>query len=386
MTTHDFLTGDQRKIAGIATTVVNVSSKSNWIFFEITLDDGAVGTGEATLHGYEPCVRDCLDRSRLDLTGKSLDDMATLLMPGQPGPSGLVGHAVVSALEQARLDLVAQAAGRPLCALYGQAEVSVPVYANINRGLPARTPDAFAARAADVAAAGFTRIKIAPFDGVTPHAPDGAANEAAVQQGLDRITAVREAIGPDVALMVDCHWRFEPNRALALIDELCAASLCWIECPIAETPDHFPDLARLREVANGAGMKLAGAEMGMGLAAFQPFLALYDVIMPDVKYCGGPAELLRIADAAASQGTRVAPHNPSGPVATAHSVHLAAHPAIDLLELQHNETPLLDTVSTGGWIRPRKGVLTAGERVGLGARINHEVCAAHPWQEVPPPR
>ena len=382
MTAHRFLTGDARLIANIRATVVNVSDKSNWIFVEIEMEDGATGLGEATLHGHEPLVLFCLDQHRAAFHGATLDALANGLSPGRVTPAGLAGHAAISALEQARLDLVGQAAGERLCALYGRAAVSVSAYANINRGLPERTPDAFATRAAEVARAGFDRLKIAPFDGVSPTASDGAANEALVQAGLDRIRAVRAAVGPEIGVMVDCHWRFDPDRAMRLMEEVRGEDLFWIECPISENPAQFVSIA----AANEAGMLLAGAEMGMGLEAFTPFLALYDVIMPDVKYCGGPSELLRIADAAAEARKRVAPHNPSGPVAAVHSIHLAAHPAIDLLELQHDETPLFGTVTCGGDLRVRSGCLSAGAGSGLGLALNRGVCERHPWQQVPPPR
>ncbi|WP_226781209.1 enolase C-terminal domain-like protein [Oceaniglobus trochenteri] len=386
MTDHMHLTGDDRRIGDIRVTVANISEKSNWIFVELVLEDGATGTGEATLHGYEPLVTGWFDTYRPALCGLTLDALAARLTPGKVTPAGLVGHSAISALEQARLDLVAQAAGKPLCALYGRAGAKVPVYANINRGLPDRRPETFAARAAEVAAAGFARIKIAPFDGVAPKAGDGAANEALVQAGMDRIRAVRDAIGGQTGLMVDCHWRFGHDRARALMDELRPSGLYWIECPIAEIPAQFANLADLRKAANHAGMLLAGAEMGMGLEAFAPFIALNDVIMPDVKYCGGPAEMLRIADAAAEHGTRIAPHNPSGPVSAAHSVHLAAHPAIDLLELQHGETPLFDGILSRGHVRPEGGCLSAHTAPGLGSVLDRAVCAVHPWRSVPPPR
>ena len=64
-----------------------------------------------------------------------------------------------------------------------------------------------------------------------------------------------------------------------------------------------------------------------GLEGFRPFLeaGIYDVIMPDVKYAGGLRELLRIGEFAAGLGVACSPHNPSGPIAHAHSLHLSAH-------------------------------------------------------------
>ena len=346
--------GDERSVADIRLVRVGVSAKSNWTFVELELGDGAVGLGEATLHGYEPLLEGFAAICRAALVGRSLADAALWLEPGRARPVGLAAHAVISALEQARCDLEASAAGRPIWAWLGaDAAPSVPLYANLNRGLVSRTPEAFAAQARTALADGFGAVKIAPFDGVTPDAGDGAGNEAALRAGLARIAAVREAIG-DARLLVDCHWRLTAERAHALIGELAEFAPYWLECPIAEQPQHFADLAKLRTGANAGGTLLAGAETAIGLDGFVPYLDLYDVIMPDIKYCGGPAQMIAIADVARERGVRVAPHNPSGPVCHAHSVHASAHPAIDLLELQYGESPPLPDAREGPAARRRR--------------------------------
>ena len=109
-------------------------------------------------------------------------------------------------------------------------------------------------------------------------------------------------------------------------------------------------IKRLRAKANAAGMRLAGAELFIGAAGFKPLLeqGLYDVIMPDVKYAGGLAECLRIAELAARHGCAVSLHNPSGPVCHAHSVHLSAVlEGAERLEYQHGETPSFFAIAPG---------------------------------------
>jgi galactonate dehydratase len=77
-------------------------------------------------------------------------------------------------------------------------------------------------------------------------------------------------------------------------------------------------------------------------------MGLYDVVMPDVKYAGGLAECLRIAELAARHGVAVSLHNPSGPVCHAHSIHLsAALQTEERLEYQHGETPLFFGIAPG---------------------------------------
>jgi galactonate dehydratase len=124
----------------------------------------------------------------------------------------------------------------------------------------------------------------------------------------------------------------------------------WFECPLPETPEHYPAIRRLRAQANAAGLRLAGAETFIGVEGFRPLLerGLYDVVMPDVKYAGGLRECLRIAALAERHGAACSLHNPSGPVCHAHSVHLsAALPGSERLEYQHGETPLFFAIAPG---------------------------------------
>jgi galactonate dehydratase len=71
---------------------------------------------------------------------------------------------------------------------------------------------------------------------------------------------------------------------------------------------------------------MAGGEILFGIPGFAPLCRsrAVNVIMPDVKHCGGLMELVRIAAMAEADGIEVAPHNPSGPVSTAASVHVCA--------------------------------------------------------------
>lgn len=80
------------------------------------------------------------------------------------------------------------------------------------------------------------------------------------ESGIERVYAIREAVGPDIKVMVDCHWRFDETSALELMHELKDARLYWLECPISENPDHYVAIGRLRKKCNAMGMKLAGAE------------------------------------------------------------------------------------------------------------------------------
>ncbi|HEV3009071.1 MAG TPA: mandelate racemase/muconate lactonizing enzyme family protein [Burkholderiales bacterium] len=306
----------------IRALAVQVTPRTTWVFARVTGDDGTTGWGEGTLEGRAAEVSAAIEA-----------------FDGKLGsiPADLAKAAAYSAVEQALWDLKARTAGRPLAELLGGAKrARVPLYANVNRGTTDRSPAGFAARAAEAVALGFDAIKIAPFDN---------RKEAYV-----RIAATADAIAGRAELRIDCHWRFEEAAALEALAECARLGVTWFECPLPETPENFAAIKRLRAKANAAGMRLAGAEQFIGAAGFRPLLeqGLYDVVMPDVKYAGGLAECLRIAELAARHRCAVSLHNPSGPVCHAHSVHLSAVlEGAERLEYQHGETPLFFAIAPG---------------------------------------
>ena len=130
-------------------------------------------------------------------------------------------------------------------------------------------PEGFAASAREALAAGFGAFKIAPFDEIVRGAD---RIPGALGPGLARLAATRAAIGPACELMVDCHWRLDERESEDLIREGEALGLHWIECPIAEEVGTLAALRRLRGLANGRGIRLAGNELGIGRAGFEPYL------------------------------------------------------------------------------------------------------------------
>ena len=194
-------------------------------------------------------------------------------------------------------------------ALGGARRENVPVYANINRRTEVRTPAGSAQSARDALAAGFSALKVAPFDEVSVALCARGEGSAAMQAGLARVAAVRATAGPACRLMVDCHWRFDEATAARLIDAAAEQRVHWIECPLPETHDNLAALVRLRSRANAHGALLAGMENGIGSESFAPCCAAgaYDVMMPDVKYVGGLGEMLRCGRALCAPRCRDVP-------------------------------------------------------------------------------
>ena len=86
------------------------------------------------------------------------------------------------------------------------------------------------------------------------------ADRRAHRAGLDRVFAVRAAVGADCAVMVDCHWRFDVDARDALMRDIAPAAPYWVECLISEHPSRFGAIARLRRLAHEHGIRTAGGE------------------------------------------------------------------------------------------------------------------------------
>lgn len=352
---------------------LRVSPKTVWSFIELVDADGRRGVGEATLGQREPQMRAALERIEDAIVGRAPSDVD--LEAQRSTARSLADFAVVSALDQALWDLAAQQRGVGVATALGPAlRNRIPVYANINRGIASRTPEGFAAHARRAIGDGFGALKIAPFDELRLYGDATAKVEASdLEPGLARIAAVRDAIGPDVELMVDCHWRLNHAGAEAVLRAVEPQRLHWLECPVPEMPELLNTIRDIRTLANAKGIRLAGCEEMSLVAGFAPFLdaACYDVMMPDVKYVGGLREMLRVAEALRAHGVAFSPHNPSGPVCHAASVHVCAvAPSLQRLEMQYAETPLFDDIVDGTSPRSAAGWITVPTTPGLGVRLD----------------
>ncbi len=357
--------------------LLRITPKTVWAFLRLETGDGRVGWGEATLPNATGALLEAAERYLPGLRGEPAAPLILERLQEADPPLPLA--ALASALDMALLDLEGQRRDLPIHALLGGAvRQAVPLYANINRRTVERTPVAFGASAAAAGTAGYTIFKLAPFDEIDQARCAEGDIAGALEPGLERIAASRTAIGPEAALRVDCHWRFDLRAAEVMIDACRDFGLDWIECPVPETADAAEAIAGLRKRAARHGCRLAGLEMGTSPAAFQPFLEAgsYDVIMPDVKYLGGLARFRSLAGNAARHGAIVSPHNPTGPVCHVASLHVAAVlPELDSLEVQFDETPLFEDLVGGHVPAVTSGAAAPPRRPGLGVALDGALAA-----------
>ena len=358
---------------------VRITHKTCWSFLRLHTKDGRTGEGEATLTGQEGALLAVAERL-VPLLFKE----AALSEPGNfartHAPNGIQEASIVSALDQALWSLKANAKGQTLAQTLGVQRERIPVYANINRRTEQRTPEGFATSARAAMAAGHVAFKVAPFDEVSHHVCAQADGVRAMQPGLARVAAVRDAVGSRARLMVDCHWRFDEPTAAALNEAAARLGVYWIECPLPEVDGNIPALKRLRRQCNGLGMRQAGLETSVGWDSFRPYCegAAYDVVMPDMKYAGGIHEIQRTATGCAALGIQVSPHNPSGPICHAASLQVSATlDAFDMLELQFDESPLFDSLVDEPFAPVEGGHTVPPPGSGLGVSLDEAVLRQH---------
>jgi galactonate dehydratase len=375
------------QVREVAVTRLPVNHRGDWIFVALTDEDGRVGHGEASHSGDDAATTSLLESALVErIRGISWDDPSaawSILDTAAPtGTARRVAATAASAVEQALWDLRAQVEGIGLASLLAnradaaddrsvaraRAAATVPLYANINRATVDRSPEGFAANAAQAVVEGFTIVKLAPFDEVLYDTPPGDRRRLA-ETGLARVAVVRAAVGPDVRVLVDCHWRFDVASALAVSRSLAELDVVWMEDPVPY--EDGPD--GVHAVRRSAPLPIATGERLIGAAAFAPFLdaGAADFYLPDVKHIGGIGELLALAGLSAHRGVKITPHNPSGPISTLASASaLASVPHAAPLEFAWGEAAWRPTVLdppeqiSGGAL-----VLPSGHP-GLGARLS----------------
>lgn len=361
---------------------VEVTGWTEWTFARLRAQSGACADVEITGPGD---VTSLLAEQLAFLNGKPIDSESDV--PGLLNLDDLRLNAdltlatVVSALRSGVS--IIQAIEDGVClteALGGEPADSVPLYANINRGLFAtdRRPADFADAADRAVGEGFRAIKCAPFDEVSPGSNPAEAIRNA-QAGIQRVATIRDAVGPHITLMVDCHGRFDIDSATTVADDLAALGVTWLEEPVR--PNTDPEDSA--QIAARVPMTVAGGEMSYGEDLFANLIAkdAVSVIMPDVMFCGGAAVAARSGRAAIEVGGGVSLHSPSGPVSLLIGAHVTASVP--------GAMPLEHAVHEADW---RTDLLTPPERivdgrlhlntsVGLGAELDWDLLRriGHVW-------
>ncbi len=399
------------KIARITTAVIEANY--DWTIVKIESDEGVVGLGESfCAPGLTATIRDLavLLEGEDPRNVEALTRKLRLATAHAASGGGHVHHAI-SGLECALWDLNARALEVPLWQLLGgRYRDRVRIYADCHAGdalqsyssvLVSRkpawagmtaaeaeeelhwapveiegvyTPDAYAARARQMADRGFTALK---FDLDLPLLPGEdlfarTISPAQLQRQVELARAAVEAV-PGVQVAFDCHWRYAPNDALRLARALEDVSVMWLEDPVP--PEMVDTLAWVTERTS---TPIATGENQYLLSGFAPMIqrGAVDIVAPDVQKVGGLSETRRIAALADVYSLPVAPHNIAGPVGTMASAHVCASiPNFFALEWHAASVPFFDELVVGG-ASPmiEGGYITLSDAPGLGITLDEDAC------------
>jgi galactonate dehydratase len=362
------------KITDVKTFVVDCY-RTNWIFVKVYTDEGITGVGEATLEYKEHAVIGAIDHLRSYLIGKNPMNIELHyhnMYRDAYWRGGAVLMSALSAIETCLWDIASKYLGVPVYQLLGgRFRDSIKIYVN-GWFSGAKTPQEFAERAQSIVQKGVKAIKWDPF---------GCAymniSHEQLDAALECVSAVKEAIPKSVDILIEGHGRFNVPTAIMIAKELEQFSPLWFEEPVP--PDNINALA---EVKSKSPVAIAAGERFYTRYAYREVFekSAADFIQPDVSHSGGIMECRKIAAMAEAYYLPFAPHNPSGPVASAATLQLAAcTPNFYIMEIMAFDVEYRNTISNENLLY-KDGCIEIPETPGLGIEIDEDSIRQYPYK------
>ncbi len=364
------------KITDIKTYLVE-AHRRNWVFIEVETDEGITGVGEATIEPFERTMVTLIEDYKRTVIGKdprAIEYLWEDRYRGQFLRSDLLVNVALSAIEIACWDIKGKALGVPCYELFGgPVRDTVPAYGNywfMKTKMGKTSVGEYAESAARAAENGFQALKWSPF-GYAAHSMTPEQEHITVEC----VRQVREAVGPDVWLMVDAHGRFDLPQARRLARRFEEHDLYFFEEPLPpENLNAFVELKR------STTTPIATGERYVARHQFREVLEKYacDYIQPDAIYTGGMNELRKIAMMAEAYYCPVIPHNCNGPVCTAATIHASAcMPNFRIMEyipVPEREDILVEPLVM------KNGAFELPKKPGLGVELNKEIFDQYVYQ------
>lgn len=370
------------KITGIKTYLFDPGTAKNLLYCRVETDEGLYGWGEAYVgNGKERAVETYIQamapyiigRSPFNIrhTGQVMFDDVVIRR------SSVDFHCAWSAIEIALWDIVGKAADLPIYNLLGGASrEKIRIYAN-GWWFGADTIDETVRRATKVREMGFTAMKWDPFPGPWRTFVSRKDEDYAVAN----VKAMREALGPDVDLLVEVHRRLAPFHAVRVAQRIEEFNPFWFEEPcLSDNMDLVAAAKRDIRIPVVSGETLYNK---------MDFLPLFekraaDIINPDTCAAGGILGMLEIASMADSHAIALTPHNYNGTnIGLAATVHVAAvAPNFLIAECFINLKPGCDEITVNP-LKVENGWVDLPTAPGLGVDIDVEKLLQHPYREFP---
>ena len=347
------------------------------VFLELLTDDGLTGVAECRMVNKTEtliaCVQELAARYVIGSDPFNLERLTWNVQRAEYGRPGEVAQSALALFEVACWDLIGQALGVPVWKLLGGCFRSrVPAYAN-GWYQAEREPSAIARLARAVVGRGYRALKLDPFGAASAELPAADRRRAEAI-----IRSVRETVGPDVAILVEMHGRFTPATAVRVAAMLAPYDPEWIEEPVP--PENADALAHVRAATR---IPVATGERAHTPADIREFIerGLADVVQVDLTHFGGFLAMRQLAAWADVHYLLMAPHNVCGPVGTMANVHFAVATS-NYKVLEHfndfADPWVHELVDRSPQVSAEDGCFELPDRPGLGLRLNHEICRAHP--------
>jgi galactonate dehydratase len=342
-----------------------------WLFLKLTTSDGTVGWGEPVVEGraktVKAAVEELLDNYLLGEDPSRIEDHWQAMYRGGFYRGGPVLMSAIAGVDQALWDIKGKQFDAPVYELLGGAARNrIRVYQWIGGDRPAEV----GAAAGEKVDEGFTALKMNATPEFRP-----VENPDAVAEAVDRIAAVREAVGNDIDIGVDFHGRVSKPMVRRLARALEPYDPMFIEEPVL--PGNNDALPMIRE---STSIPIATGERMYSRWDFKQVFESdsVDVIQPDVSHAGGITELKKIAAMAEAYDVSMAPHCPLGPIALASCIQIdACSPNAIIqeqsLDIHYNETSdVLDYLTDVSVFEYRDGYVDIPDGPGLGIEIDEE--------------
>jgi galactonate dehydratase len=352
-----------------------------WVFVVVETDEGIVGYGECSnwpekgnmlVAKTVETVKETLigqDPSHIERIWHKLYRNYTYL-----GSRGLI-TTVMSGLDIALWDIKGKVLGRPVYDLLGgPVRDNILLYTHPQYG----SPEVIAASARQQVAEGYTALKTDPFwHEMARYGTaymSGVISRRGVERGAEIVAAIRDAVGPDVEILIDCHGNFDVASAIRCAKALAPYDITWFEEPVP--PESYDALRQVREAVD---VPICVGERLFTRWDFLPVLQgrLADYLMPDVCWTGGISEMKRIASMAETYYVAMSPHGAMGPIQIVAGAHtMMTVPNFYRLELVSLWVPAFNA-TIGPPLDIREGVLRLSDRPGLGIDLNMDYVMAH---------
>ena len=349
--------------------------RRNYVYVKVMTDEGIVGWGEATCGPLT--VAAMVNEIGETLIGKDpfrieqhWQEMYHLWHNVR---GGVIQMAAISGIEIALWDIKGKAFDTPVWELLGgQMRDKIWTYGRFDGD----TPDDCVAHALRETATGLTALKGDPFGhtGLFPSAESEA-------DSIAKVYAVREAVGPNVELLIECHGRLNPSSAIRFADAVADMRPYVFEEPVP--PQNVDAMAK---VASAINIPLATGERLYTKWGFRDLLEkqVVALIQPDICHVGGISELKKIAAMAEVYYVGVQPHNPYGPINTMAAIQVDVGMQNFMIQEGGNK-PWFDLVVKGDFPRQTDGYYDVPMGPGIGINMDEDVLAANPPIESHPP-